>query len=88
MAWAQHKGIAAVEVQVDNGPWNEATLAAVPGLDTWRQWTWQWSSPPPGNHVIRARATDMTGYTQTSVIADVAPNGASGYPSVQVTVKS
>jgi DMSO/TMAO reductase YedYZ molybdopterin-dependent catalytic subunit len=88
VAWAQHKGIAAVEVQVDKGPWSEATLAAVPGLDTWRQWTWQWASPTPGSHVIQARATDMTGYTQTSAIADVAPNGASGYPSVQVTVQS
>jgi len=87
VAWAQHKGIAAVEVQVDNGPWNEATLAAVPGIDTWRQWTWQWASPAPGNHTIQARATDNTGYTQTSAIANVAPNGASGYPSVQVTVK-
>jgi DMSO/TMAO reductase YedYZ molybdopterin-dependent catalytic subunit len=88
VAWAQHKGIAAVEVQVDNGPWQEATLAAVPDLDTWRQWTWQWSTPAPGNHKIQARATDKTGYTQTSVIADVAPNGASGYPSVQVSVRS
>jgi DMSO/TMAO reductase YedYZ molybdopterin-dependent catalytic subunit len=88
VAWAQHKGIAAVEVQVDKGPWNEATLAAVPGLDTWRQWTWQWASPTPGNHVIQARATDKTGYTQTSAIAAVAPNGASGYPSVQVTVQA
>jgi hypothetical protein len=87
VAWAQHKGIAAVEVQVDNGPWNEATLADVPGIDTWRQWTWQWASPPAGNHTIQARATDKTGYTQTPVTADVAPNGASGYPSVQVTVK-
>jgi DMSO/TMAO reductase YedYZ molybdopterin-dependent catalytic subunit len=88
VAWAQHKGIAAVEVQVDNGPWYEATLAPVPDLDTWRQWTWQWASPTPGNHVIQARATDKTGYTQTSVVADVAPNGASGYPSVQVSVQS
>jgi DMSO/TMAO reductase YedYZ molybdopterin-dependent catalytic subunit len=87
VAWAQHKGIAAVEVQVDHGPWQEATLAAVPGLDTWRQWTWQWAAPAPGNHTIQARATDKTGYTQTSVIADVAPNGASGYPSTMVTVK-
>ncbi|HTU72973.1 MAG TPA: molybdopterin-dependent oxidoreductase [Trebonia sp.] len=87
VAWAQHKGIAAVEVQVDNGPWNVATLAPVPGIDTWRQWTWEWTSPARGNHTIQARATDKTGYTQTSVIADVAPNGASGYPSVQVTVK-
>jgi DMSO/TMAO reductase YedYZ molybdopterin-dependent catalytic subunit len=88
VAWAQHKGIAAVEVQGDNGPWYEATLAPVPDLDTWRQWTWQWASPTPGNHVIQARATDKTGYTQTSVVADVAPNGASGYPSVQVSVQS
>jgi DMSO/TMAO reductase YedYZ molybdopterin-dependent catalytic subunit len=87
VAWAQHKGIAAVEVQVDKGPWQEAALAAVPGLDTWRQWTWQWAAPAPGNHTIQARATDKTGYTQTSVIADVAPNGASGYPSAMVTVK-
>jgi hypothetical protein len=36
--------------------------------------------------MIQARATDKTGYTQTSVIANVAPNGAAGYPSVQVTV--
>ena len=87
VAWAQHKGIAAVEVQVDNGPWNEATLAPVPDIDTWRQWTWQWTNPAPGSHTIQARATDKTGYTQTSAIANVAPNGASGYPSVQVTVK-
>jgi DMSO/TMAO reductase YedYZ molybdopterin-dependent catalytic subunit len=38
VAWAQHKGIDAVEVRVDQGPWHEATLAAVPGIDTWRQW--------------------------------------------------
>jgi DMSO/TMAO reductase YedYZ molybdopterin-dependent catalytic subunit len=88
VAWAQHKGIAAVEVQVDSGPWNVATLAPVPDLDTWRQWTWQWTNPQPGNHFIHARATDMTGYTQTSVLAPVAPNGASGYPSVPVTVKA
>jgi DMSO/TMAO reductase YedYZ molybdopterin-dependent catalytic subunit len=87
VAWAQHKGIAAVEVQVDNGPWQEATLADVPGIDTWRQWTWQWASPAPGNHTIQARATDKTGYTQTSQIADVAPNGASGYPSASVAVR-
>jgi DMSO/TMAO reductase YedYZ molybdopterin-dependent catalytic subunit len=87
VAWAQHKGIAAVEVQVDKGPWQEATLVPVPDLDTWRQWTWDWAAPAPGNHTIQARATDKTGYTQTSLVADVAPNGASGYPSAMVTVK-
>jgi DMSO/TMAO reductase YedYZ molybdopterin-dependent catalytic subunit len=88
VAWAQHKGIEAVEVRVNGGPWQEATLAAVPGIDTWRQWVWEWdaSTVRPGTYLIEARATDKTGYTQTSAIADVAPNGATGYPSTQVNV--
>ena len=87
VAWAQHKGIAAVEVRVNGGPWHEARLAAVPGIDTWRQWVWEWPAAP-GSHLIEARATDQTGYTQTAVQAQPPPNGASGYPSAQVTVRS
>jgi DMSO/TMAO reductase YedYZ molybdopterin-dependent catalytic subunit len=85
VAWAQHKGIDAVHVRVDNGPWNQARLAAVPGIDTWRQWVWEWDATP-GNHMVEARATDATGYTQTSVDAQPEPNGASGYPMVAVQV--
>jgi DMSO/TMAO reductase YedYZ molybdopterin-dependent catalytic subunit len=85
VAWAQHKGIEAVEVRVDQGPWNQARLAAVPDLDTWRQWVWEWDATS-GNHVIEARATDKTGYTQTAALAQPEPNGATGYPSVAVTV--
>ena len=88
VAWAQHKGIEAVEVRIDNGPWNEATLAAVPDLDTWRQWVWEWDATDVGSHTIEARATDKTGYTQTSLQAPEAPNGASGYPSAQITVSA
>ena len=86
VAWAQHKGIEAVEVQVDSGPWHEATLATVPNIDTWRQWVWEWEDAGVGQHTVQARATDKTGYTQTALQADVAPNGATGYPSTQVTV--
>jgi DMSO/TMAO reductase YedYZ molybdopterin-dependent catalytic subunit len=85
VAWAQHKGIDAVEVRVDAGPWHQARLAAVPGIDTWRQWTWEWDATP-GGHVIEVRATDATGYTQTSLDAQPEPNGATGYPQVNVTV--
>ena len=85
VAWAQHKGIDAVEVRVDRGPWHRARLAAVPGIDTWRQWVWDWDARP-GNHVIEARATDATGYTQTALQAPPEPNGASGYPMVTVSV--
>ncbi len=85
VAWAQHKGIAAVEVRVDGGSWHQARLAAVPDIDTWRQWVWEWPATP-GNHLLEARATDQTGYTQTAVQAQPPPNGASGYPSATVTV--
>jgi DMSO/TMAO reductase YedYZ molybdopterin-dependent catalytic subunit len=85
VAWAQHKGIDAVEVRVDRGPWHQARLAAVPGIDTWRQWVWDWDATP-GSHLIEARATDATGYTQTALQAPPEPNGASGYPMVTVSV--
>src|SRR5580693_4047149 len=85
VAWAQHKGVAAVEVRVDAGPWQQARLAAVPDIDTWRQWVWEWDATP-GTHVLEARATDATGYTQTAVAAQPPPNGASGYPSAAVVV--
>jgi DMSO/TMAO reductase YedYZ molybdopterin-dependent catalytic subunit len=85
VAWAQHKGIEAVEVRADGGSWRQARLAAVPGLDTWRQWVWDWDAAP-GRHLLQARATDKTGYTQTPVQAPPEPNGATGYPSVSVTV--
>jgi DMSO/TMAO reductase YedYZ molybdopterin-dependent catalytic subunit len=85
VAWAQHKGIAAVEVRVDRGPWHEARLAAVPGIDTWRQWVWEWPATP-GSHLLEARATDAAGYTQTAAQAQPEPDGASGYPSTTVTV--
>ena len=86
VAWAQHKGIDAVEVRVDHGPWRQAKLAAVPGIDTWRQWFLDWDATR-GNHVIQARATDATGYTQTAVQEPPVPNGASGYPTITVSVQ-
>ena len=85
VAWAQHKGIDAVEVRADRGAWHQARLAAVPGIDTWRQWVWDWHATP-GTHLLEARATDKTGYTQTGAQTPPEPNGATGYPSVRLTV--
>ena len=46
VAWAPARGIAAVEVNVDGGPWQNARLAGPDGIDTWRQWTWGWDAAP------------------------------------------
>ncbi len=85
VAWAPHRGISAVEVSVDSGPWHRATLAAADGIDTWRQWLWTWDAEP-GLHSLRVRATDGAGATQTAQEASPVPNGASGWDSVVVTV--
>ncbi|WP_327149026.1 molybdopterin-dependent oxidoreductase [Nocardia sp. NBC_01329] len=86
VAWAQHRGIAAVEVQVDDGPWQPAELAPEYSLDTWRQWTWRWDAPP-GSHTLRVRATDGTGRVQTADRADPVPDGATGRHTRTVTVR-
>jgi DMSO/TMAO reductase YedYZ molybdopterin-dependent catalytic subunit len=86
VAWAQHRGIRAVEVQVDGGPWNAATLAATVSADTWREWYWPWPATH-GRHSLRVRATDATGATQPGTPAAPDPNGAQGWHTVTVDVE-
>jgi DMSO/TMAO reductase YedYZ molybdopterin-dependent catalytic subunit len=85
VAWAQHRGIGKVEVRVDEGPWQEASLGAVPSIDTWRQWSWQWDAKP-GKHRLWVRATDNGGQTQPEDKAPPVPDGAAGWHNVEVTV--
>ena len=85
VAWAQHKGIEQVEVQIDGGQWTKATLAVQDEIDTWRQWYLPWQATA-GKHTLAVRATDQTGYTQTPANKITFPNGATGYHTVQVTV--
>jgi DMSO/TMAO reductase YedYZ molybdopterin-dependent catalytic subunit len=87
VAWAQHTGIAKVEVQIDGEPWQPATPAGTVSSDTWRQWTFRWENAQPGDHAIRVRATDVTGYTQTSTPAPPAPDGATGWHNVSVSIE-
>ncbi|MBM2619236.1 molybdopterin-dependent oxidoreductase [Actinoplanes sp. LDG1-06] len=86
VAWAQHRGIKKVEVQVDDGPWAEATLAATVSSDTWREWSWSWPATP-GEHSLRVRATDGQGVTQTSTPAPPAPDGAAGWHQISVGIE-
>jgi DMSO/TMAO reductase YedYZ molybdopterin-dependent catalytic subunit len=85
VAWAQHRGIERVEVRVDGGDWQEATLADTVSADTWRQWSWRWPATP-GTHTLTVRATDSTGQTQPELPAPPAPDGATGWHMVRVEV--
>jgi DMSO/TMAO reductase YedYZ molybdopterin-dependent catalytic subunit len=85
VAWAQHRGIDGVEVQVDDGPWVPARLAAVDSIDTWRQWSLE-TSLEIGRHRLQVRARDASGVIQPETRNEPFPNGATGWHSVVVTV--
>jgi DMSO/TMAO reductase YedYZ molybdopterin-dependent catalytic subunit len=86
VAWAQHRGVAKVEVRVDSGEWQVARLAAVPSIDTWRQWSLAWDATP-GKHRITVRATDNGGATQPEEPSPPDPDGATGWHTRDVTVR-
>ena len=60
--------IAAVEVQIDAGPWMRAKLDAPASQRhrgyAWRFWTLDWGAPTPGEHAVRSRAFDTDGNVQ------------------------
>ena len=85
VAWAQHRGIGRVEVRVDDGPWQPATLGAVPSTDTWRQWSYSWTATP-GKHQLTVRAADNSGAVQVPDEAPPDPDGATGWHSISVNV--
>ncbi|HET9171577.1 MAG TPA: molybdopterin-dependent oxidoreductase [Actinospica sp.] len=85
IAWATDRGIADVQVQIDDGPWRQARLAASDNPDTWRQWTYDWNATA-GTHSIQVRAADDSGAYQPSAQAGPYPSGASGYESLVVIV--
>ncbi|MDG6110019.1 molybdopterin-dependent oxidoreductase [Dactylosporangium aurantiacum] len=85
VAWAQGRGIAQVEVQIDDEPWRAAELLPVPSTETWVQWRTTWTATP-GLHTIRVRATDRTGAVQPELRSTPFPDGATGWHTISVTV--
>ena len=90
VAWAQDRGVRAVEVRIDppnrQGRWQQAELGAGYSDDTWRLWSVDWKATDPGLHTITVRATDNTGAVQTADLADPVPDGATGWHSVTFNV--
>ena len=84
VAWAPTRSIERVEVQIDDGPWVRAELSNNMSVNSWRQWVYAWDATP-GKHRVRCRATDGTGSTQTSETRPPAPDGATGWHTIEVT---
>src|SRR5262249_20623073 len=56
--------IKCVEVQIDKGPWQKATLAATNTQYSWKLFTCKWEGATKGEHIIVSRATDADGNVQ------------------------
>jgi DMSO/TMAO reductase YedYZ molybdopterin-dependent catalytic subunit len=78
VAWAQTVGIERVEVSIDDGPWQAATLSTPINTDTWVQWMLPWEATS-GNHYVSVRAIDREGTMQEQDRAPIYPDGSTGW---------
>jgi len=58
--------IKVVEVKVDEGPWQPATLDPATAKDKygWKLFTYTWNNPTPGDHTLVSRVTQADGKVQ------------------------
>jgi DMSO/TMAO reductase YedYZ molybdopterin-dependent catalytic subunit len=53
-----------VEVKVDDGPWQRATLDPANTEYSWKLFSYRWEGATPGEHTLVSRATDVNGVVQ------------------------
>ncbi len=86
IAWASDRGISKVEVQLDNGAWQEAELISPPLSPlTWVLWRFAWDYSP-GRYALAVRAYDGDGVLQDLEDRAPRPNGSSGIHSLVVDI--
>lgn len=85
VAWSATVGIGRVQVRIDGESWQDAELGPQLAGTTWRQWWMSWDAAA-GKHNITVRAWDGLGNLQSEREVPVAPNGAEGLHTVDVTV--
>ncbi|KAA9151638.1 molybdopterin-dependent oxidoreductase [Microbacterium lushaniae] len=85
VAWAQTVGIEQVDVSIDDGRWQTATLSNPISDDAWVQWFFEWDATP-GAHNIVVRATDKNGDVQIGERTPVAPDGSTGWHRTLIRV--
>ena len=60
-----------VEVKIDDGPWQRATMDPANTRFSWKLFTYRWEGATPGEHTLVSRVTDANGVVQPSA-ADLA----------------
>ncbi|MGH2515650.1 MAG: molybdopterin-dependent oxidoreductase, partial [Ktedonobacterales bacterium] len=86
VAFTGTRGVRAVQVRLDGGAWQPATLN-VPALSGMSWVQWRATLPATrGQHQITARVIDGAGMPQDTVARGVFPGGATGLDTVKVTL--
>jgi DMSO/TMAO reductase YedYZ molybdopterin-dependent catalytic subunit len=80
IAHAGARSISKVELQVDNGPWQEAALRTPLSGLTWVIWRYDWPFQS-GDHTFTVRCYDGAGNAQIVAPSPPEPNGATGLHS-------
>jgi DMSO/TMAO reductase YedYZ molybdopterin-dependent catalytic subunit len=53
-----------VEVSIDNGPWQQATIDPQASQFSWKLFSFEWRGAAPGEHTVVSRVTDSNGLVQ------------------------
>ncbi len=57
-----------VEVKIDDGPWQPATIDRTDEAEfAWKIWSLDWPAPTPGEHTVTSRAIDTSGNIQPAM---------------------
>jgi DMSO/TMAO reductase YedYZ molybdopterin-dependent catalytic subunit len=57
-----------VEVKIDDGPWQPATIDHTEEAEhAWKVWSIDWPDPAPGEHAVTSRAIDASGQVQPAM---------------------
>jgi DMSO/TMAO reductase YedYZ molybdopterin-dependent catalytic subunit len=57
-----------VEVKIDDGPWQQATIDHGEEAEfAWKIWSLDWAKPSPGEHTVTSRAIDTSGHIQPAM---------------------
>lgn len=85
IAYAGARGISAVEVRVDEGPWHPAQLRQPLADTTWVLWRYEWPFVA-GRHTFTVRCQEGDGTPQIEEKMGTFPSGATGYHDLTRTL--
>ena len=80
IAYSGAKGISAVQVRVDGGPWTDAMLREPLSDTTWVIWRYDWPFQA-GEHTFEVRCREGDGTPQIEISQPNRPSGATGIHS-------